>query len=342
MAKIQQLLSGKDDTINYDEILVKYPWISRKNQKCILSPDSDGLLCGLFMSYYLDWEIVGFYDGKVCLLKDGISAFDDDVCFLDMEIYREGIKSFGHHMVMVYKNHLPDDWNKRFQDCIQPNLMRGFDKNSFRLKYPLATIHLLIGILENCPDLEIKVEESAIFPLIFTDGTFNVMFSYPENVMNWWKFLKVSDSSKLLKYIFQGEDYTVYKLMQEMDIFFRERDLVSAPRERGDRLKISNKDGTPYNIEEGESNYKIIDEAKLRCEMFLLLLSKHTKWEYQPEKWNFENLRLLQFTKSDFKNRNWSIKIENWKNMLSSNPLSWAMTSGDNIEFTIEFPDKLV
>ena len=50
MAKIQNLLEGKDEQINYHEVLEKYPWIAKKNQKCILSPDSDGLLCGLFMS----------------------------------------------------------------------------------------------------------------------------------------------------------------------------------------------------------------------------------------------------------------------------------------------------
>ena len=38
---------------------------------------------------YLDWEIVGFYDGKICVLKDGVSAFDGDVCFLDIEIYKK-------------------------------------------------------------------------------------------------------------------------------------------------------------------------------------------------------------------------------------------------------------
>lgn len=342
MAKIQQLLSGKDDKIDYDEILKKYPWISKRKQKCILSPDSDGLLCGLFMSHYLDWEIVGFYDGKICVLKEGISAYDDDVCFLDMEIYREEIKSFGHHMLMVYKNHLPEDWNNKLKDCIQPNLMRGYDKNSFRLKYPLATIHLLIAILENSDDIEIEIEPSAIFPLLFTDGTFNVMFSYPENVMNWWEFLKIKEGENLLKNIFLGDDYTVYKLMQEMDTFFRERDIISAPRERGDRLKISNKDGSPYNIEKEGDLFKLNNDAKLRCEMFLLLLSKHTKWEYKPENWNFEKLQLMQFTKSDYKSRSWTIKIENWKNFLELNPLSWAMTSGDNIEFTLEYPDKLL
>ena len=168
------------------------------------------------MSHYLDWEIIGFYDGKVCLIKDNISAYDDDVCFLDIEIYREGIKSMGHHMVSVYNSELPNDWSLKFKECIQPNLFRNYDRNSFRLKYPLATIHMLIGILEDVIDIE--VSKDAIFPLLFTDGTFNVMFSYPENVMNWWEYLNVRDS-KLLKNIFMGDDYTTYKLMLEMDNF---------------------------------------------------------------------------------------------------------------------------
>lgn len=252
MAAIQNLLYGKSDTIDFSKVLNDNTWIYTRDQKCILSPDSDGLLCGLFMSHYLNWEIIGFYDGKVCLIKDGESAYGDNTCFLDIEIYREGVKSMGHHMLSVYKDGKPIDWNDRFKECIQPNLLRGYDKNTFRLKYPLATIHLLIALLEN--KISIEVQESAIFPLLFTDGTFNVMFSYPENVMNWWNYLRIEDSSKLLNNVFLGENYTVYKLMYEMDTFFRERDEISVARERGDRLKISNRDSSPYNIEKMASD----------------------------------------------------------------------------------------
>ncbi len=339
MAKIQELLSDKNDLINIEDLLKKNSWITKRKQKCILSPDSDGLLCGLFLSHYLDWEIVGFYDGKVALIKDGLSFYDNDVNFVDIEIYREGIKSIGHHMLSVYNSALPSDWHTRFKQCIQPNLMRGYDKNSFRLKYPLATIHLLIAILETKIDIEVK--ESAIFPLLFTDGTFNVMFKYPENVLNWWKYLRVEDNSKLLHSVFMREDYSVYNLMLQMDSFFRERDKISIPRERGDRLKISNKDSSSYNIEKINSNYKINDDAKRRIELFLKMLSRDTGWKYQKNKWNFDNFNYLQFTKSDFKSRGWTIKKDNWNKMLNLNPLSWAMTSGDNIEFTIESPDKL-
>ena len=90
--------------INYNEIIESHPWIIETNQKYILSPDSDGLLCGLFMSTYLGWKIKGFYDGKVMLLSKDTSV--KDCVFLDMEVFRKDIKSVGHHMVQYNKQPL--------------------------------------------------------------------------------------------------------------------------------------------------------------------------------------------------------------------------------------------
>jgi len=42
--------------IKYEHLIKKYPRIVKENKKCILSPDSDGLLCGLFMSNYFNWK----------------------------------------------------------------------------------------------------------------------------------------------------------------------------------------------------------------------------------------------------------------------------------------------
>ena len=338
MAKIQELLKDKKQHIDVDKILNENPWITGRNRKCILSPDSDGLLCGLFLSHYLNWQIVGFYDGKVAVIKDGISVFDDDVSFIDIEIYREGVKSMGHHMLSMNNRALPENWDVKFKQCIQPNLIRGYDRKQFRLKYPLATIHLIIALLENHIDIEVK--ESAIFPLLFTDGTYNVMTSYPENVLNWWDYLNVSNS-KLLSHIFQNEQYSLFKLMLEMDNFFRKRDNISAPKERGDRLKISNRDSSPYNIDHDGITYQINEDAKRRCEEFLMLLSNLTGWDYKSTEWHFDNLNLFQFTKSDFVSKKWTLTNGNWSKFLELNPLSWAMTSGINIEFTEEYPDKL-
>lgn len=87
--------------LDYSKIIEKYPWIVSRGQNCILSPDSDGLLCGLLMSHCFDWKIQGFYDGKVLVKAKGIPA--TDCVFLDTEIFRSGIRSMGQHMVSTRK-----------------------------------------------------------------------------------------------------------------------------------------------------------------------------------------------------------------------------------------------
>ena len=187
MSNIQRLLENRhNDKINYKEIIEKYPWIVEKNHKAILSPDSDGLLCGLFMAHYFNWTIKGFYDGKVMLLKDGVKP--KECIFLDMEIARSDIRSLGHHMLLLNKNSKPENWDTNFKNCIQPNNLREYDgKHNFRLKYPLATIHILMGIVNE--HTSVALDENSIPALYFTDGVFNVLFSYPENVLNWLNFL---------------------------------------------------------------------------------------------------------------------------------------------------------
>ncbi len=341
MSKIQQLLKGKVDQINYSDILNKYPWILRENSKCIISPDSDGLLCGLLMSYYMNWEVTGFYDGKVLLLKEGESCFDS--VFLDMEILRSDIKSIGHHMTLYNKNNIPMNYFrwKNNNNCIQPNLLRNYDGcHNFRLKYPLAAVHLILGIIGS--KIKIDIPESAICPLLFTDGTFNVLFKYPENVLNWLKYLRADEENNPLNYVFENEKYSVIALMRGMDEFFRKRDQFSITRERGDRLKISEKDGTVYNVtNEVSGTLKIIENTQKRIINFIKLLSDLTGWAYNETNWNWDGLKLYEFTKGDFKSQKLRVNTNNFEKLINKNPLSLAMTSGDNIEYTLEKPDSL-
>ena len=337
MAKIQELLKGRDDRIDYDEIKLRFPWIIQRDQKCIISPDSDGLLCGLLMSHMLDWKVKGFYDGKVMVLENGVSA--SECIFLDMDVFRRNMKSVGHHMVLYNKNTIPENWGN-YDNCIQPNNLREYDcLHDFRLKYPLATVHLLIGILGS--GLQIEIPESAICPLLFTDGTFNVLFSYPENVLNWLRYLRADEGQNPLKTIFENEKYSVFKLMQAMDEFFRSRDEISIPNERGDRLRISNTDGTPSNIERVANSYIINNDAVTRIVRFIQMMGTLTGWKYKPESWVWSNLALHRFTKGSFENDKNSINGPNIRAFLQTNPLSWAITSRLNLEYTLEQPDTM-
>lgn len=338
---IQDLLKDKNEQIDYDSICKKYSWILEENQCCILSPDSDGLLCGLFMSMFRGWKIVGFYDGKVSVINK--AYLKSNPIFLDIEIFRKEIRSMGHHMLLVNKRHKPVEWSN-FDNCIQPNNFRNYDgKNNFRLKYPLATIHMLISIVA-WKHKNIKIPESAIPALFFTDGVFNVLFSYPENVLNWLSYLRVHEDWNPLKPIFENDKYSVFTLMKEMDNFFRKRDSISVSKERGDRLRISNKDGSPANIENIQNkNCHINTDAKNRIIDFIKILSDLTTWEYKLDNWNcWENMKFSQFKKGDFKGDKKTITIQTFKEFIEKKPLSWAMTSGDNIEYTLESPDKLL
>lgn len=337
MARIQELLEGRDERIDYNAIISRFPWILEREQHCILSPDSDGLLCGLFMSHFLGWQIKGFYDGKIMVLENGVSA--QECIFLDMEIFRRNIRSIGHHMVLYNRNEIPENW-RNFDNCIQPNNMRNYDFcHDFRLKYPLATIHLLMSIVGS--QIQIRTPESAICPLLFTDGTFNVLFKYPENVLNWLRFLRAGEEGNPLRDIFENERYSVFTLMTAMDNFFRRRDEITTSGERGDRLKISNTIGSPYNIKSIGDTYEVDQGAVDRIERFIEILATLTGWGYKAESWTWTNLQLYEFTKRNLEQDGLRINGQNYQALITRNLVSWAMTSGQSLEYTLEEPDTM-
>lgn len=344
MSKIEELLKDKQfDRLDFDALLERFPWINQKGRYCILSPDSDGLLCGLFMAKFRNWKIVGFYDDKIGVInKDYLK---EDIVLLDGEIFRETIKSVGHHMLKLNKNVKLDF--SGFEQCIQPNLLRNYDgKHDFRLKYPLATIHLLVSIIAYADykqgKQEIILKEKSIAPLFFTDGVFNVLFSYPENVLNWIAYLRIHEDWNPLKKVFKNDSFSVYETMELMHEFFKKRDTITFGKERGDRLKISSKDGTPYNIEECKDGLvKINIDAVERIKTFIQLMGDLTEWHFNEKDWIcWNNLNFYQFSKEDFKSRCWRLTNSCFEEFLKLHPLSWAMTSGENIEFTLEKPSK--
>ena len=99
------LCKEKHSIIDYSAISKKFPWIVERDRKCIIGPDTDGILCGLFMSAFFNWEVVGYYDGKDLALRKKIKP--SDCVFLDMEIFRKNCKSIGQHMVLYNKNSVP-------------------------------------------------------------------------------------------------------------------------------------------------------------------------------------------------------------------------------------------
>lgn len=317
--------ADKDDVIDYAAVIKKYPWLTQKDQNCVLSSDSDGLLCGLFTSHYLNWKIRGFYDGKILLLEKG--ARPKDCIFLDMEVFRKEIRSVGQHMVMFNKSRLPKNWSN-FDNCFSANNIRGYDaKHNFPQKYPLATIHLLFGVVGSIRKIEVLT--TAICPLLYTDGTFKNLFNYPNNCLSWLKFLQADNTTNPLHAIFFNDHYSIYSLMIALNELFGELRLITGGKRGGDKIKFSNGKGGLINFDKKKKTFD--PDTLAQAEKFLRLLAHKTGWKYMSDNWSWNNL-------SHFYLKKYMIKPSQgrYDQLMKNNPVSLAMTSTLDIQYTLD------
>lgn len=323
--QIQKMSAHRDSTIDYREIINTHPWLVKKDQECILSPDSDGLLCGLFTSHYLNWKIRGFYDGKILLLQKGVRP--KDCVFLDMEIFRKDVRSVGQHMILFNKNHVPKNW-ENFNNCLSGNNIRAYDaKHDFPQKYPLATVHLLLGVVGSIQ--EIKISTGAICPLLYTDGTFKNLLNYPENCLSWLKFLQADNTANPLHTIFFNDHYSVYSLMIALSDLFGELRTISGGKRGGDKIKFSNGKGELIHF--NKKSLSLEYDTTKQAEKFLHMLANKTGWEYSSNNWSWKNLSHFYFKKGSIKPSQ-----GRYNELMKKNPVSLAMTSSLAIEYTLD------
>lgn len=311
--------------IDYELLLEKHPWLIRKNQKAIISPDVDGILCGLFMSEYYDWEIVGYYDGKNLAVEQSTHA--SECIFLDVEIYRDNIRSCGHHMVLYNKKNIPSTWGN-FSGCINPNIIRDFDVyNNFQEKYPLAMIHLLLCVIGSQKGRKISLARPGICPLLYVDGTFKNLLNYPENCTSWLKFLNAKKpESPLYPMFILFANQKLSTMMHDLENIFGKFREISGGKRGGDKIKIS-------EICEGSFPNGWME----RISKLLDMLSGLTGWRYRPEKWAWGGLKVLTFSKEIREDLN----NGSYFGVIAKNPLSFAVTATRRIEYTLEQPNSL-
>lgn len=318
ISKIQEIFAGGDGVIDYPAIINKFPWLVQKNQNCVLSPDSDGLLCGLFVSHYLNWKIRGFYDGKIMLLEKGFKP--KDCIFLDMEMLRKDIRSVGHHLNVHQLNKPPADYFEKMSNCLNPNLIRGFDRRRTTRgrKYPLGAIHLLMYVLENHSPGLAKIKKEGLVAIFFADGVWKILFKYTKNVLDWFKYLHSDTEADW--WVKMGQ-LSVIDLIKEMDDFL---------------TALSSIDRTSYG------HFELSNLNKENLEKTLELLSKLTGWRYKDQDWELGSFKLSQFTKKIYgQNLSGSTSNESFLKIWDENPVSLAMTEGTTIQYTVEGPDFL-
>ena len=315
------------EKIQVKEILEKYPWIVEENKNCVISPDADGMLCGLFMSHFFNWKIVGYYDnGKNLILQKGLKA--EDCIFLDTEIRRPNIKSIGHH-ISLFRTQNSEEILKGYINCLNPNNLRGRTlKEKFGGKYPMATIHLLISIIGSVKKIEFS--DQSFFVVLQADGTINRFLDrYSENLRDWLIYLGADDSGHVLNKMLDKET-TLLKINREyvdyVQKFVKTKKDKIPISERGDLIIPSfNKDKNKFS----EGCIVVMEE-------YLNFLSKNTGWKYKKESWLVDDFKIYEFTKKTV-----NPGVGNYKKALEENFLSLAITSSLEMNYTIESPDAL-
>lgn len=331
MPSARQLVANRSDQFDPSAARNRSPWLTQQNQNCIVSPDADGLLWGLFMSHHLGWKVRGFYDGKVLVCDHRVRAAE--CVFLDMEIFRAGVRSAGQHLLLYNKRNVPDNW-ANFDDCFSINNFRGYDANrEFSLKYPFGTMHFLLATVDGA--LPVTLPDTAVAPLLFIDGTYHNLFRYTENSLDWLRYLGITAREIPLHRLFMQDQHTIHELMSLMDRFWEARDALSIPGQRGDRIAITRRggDGGPHNLDPRPNDlYDFDAAAKGRGEAFLTLLAQATGWQYEPAHWSWGSWRLSVFEKGTIEN----LTIPKFHELMASEPLSFAITAGRRIEYTLD------
>ena len=331
-----------------NDVLDKYPWIAQDGANLIISPDSDGFLSALLYLNYFGARVVGYYDCKIMLCEKSVDP--RDCVFLDLDIFCRDIRSVGHHMVCFDKNNKPSNWF-HYDNCVQLNNLRSFDsKHDFQRKYPFATIHFLLSLLEHVPNRQIQIGPDAIVPLLFSDGVCNNLFGYPENCLDWLRWLHADDPDSLLNGIFY-QRIPFSQVMEKMDGFFKERDRFNATRyfdpetrenvekkrsRSGHHMIITQSNGKPINIVPNtDETYDILREEQERTLGFIALMAEMMGWNACADRFCFRNLVLRKFVKDSYSaGSSTKLNTGSYKRMVEDDCFSMAITAGTTIEFT--------
>lgn len=160
-----------------------HPWLMEKDQPMVIHNDLDGLLSGMFMKNHLNWNVVGVYDLETLYLSDDFDGELEDICFVDLDVCYENMKSIGHHVIgstTINKNH------------VNVNNLWNITESSYTEKYPLSTIVFLYWLYE----VPLPQDETQLLYLLHADSTLKNLRTYQSNGRDWLQKLNLTSLLK--------------------------------------------------------------------------------------------------------------------------------------------------
>ena len=326
--------------VDYNKIIREHPWILEHGRKFVISPDADGFFCALWLTKFLDWKLVGFYDADVFAIKK--EYIQEDIVYIDVEIFDAMIKSMGNHCVLP-RNFKELGIKEGFSNCINPNIIREvyFDKydltnpNGFRHKYPFGTSQFLLSIiaftkrkkLRNLSRLLDNAEKAVAS--MYPDGMIDNAGPYPENWSDWFRYLRFDEKwnpfSRAIK-------MNKLEETEARTIFYRKRDSFARSKDR--RWKglslVDKKTKQLIDIEFYENEYRIRRDARNSVEGVLKMVCQILEIEYRSELFDcWDSLEVTYYEKHKTGSAD-----KYFKKMLHENPISFAYTDNNTLYYT--------
>lgn len=287
------------EVLDYERLLREQEWLCLQKLPMVVSPDFDGLLCALLMSHHRDWSLCGFYDGRKLTLVMPPMHIRDFV-FLDMEIYRQEVRSIGNHLLQWDKKTLLPNFNR----TINPNLLRGITTKEFERKYPFATFHFLLVLLAHIGvSVEMPLNPNLLAIMLYPDGTHQTLLNCRSNVIDWLEWMDVKTSPELIRTLFQR-----LATMSLADVVHGLDWLSGQLRDLGFQKKD---DPCKFN--------PTVDSDFLKAQELWHFLQQKTGWQAPPLP--------LPIWVADFEVLSSPPKANAYRDMLMQNPLSFAITS---------------
>jgi len=297
--------------------------IFKRDRKCIINTDLDGILSGMLLQHFLNWDIVGFSsccgkpDDELWLKEKDIDL--KNCVFVDLPIWIKDYLVIDQHFIAFDKDSIKE-YNEP-KNKINPNIMRERifkdekGQNQYTSKYPFGTVHFILAILEN---LEILTSDFK-FDFDKTLGTFDLAdlflradrvigntYYYTLNCFDWigwitniggkntsYLFDKVKNEYQIRKQI----EPSVEKALKNLGCHGNDGDCSNLFREKNyEKIKgYFNFLSKATGIEEVPV-FDIIDYGKLKG-------LKYTKYNYNfnnlKEKLKQENIFSFAFIKKD-------------------------------------------
>ena len=66
-----------------------FNWLKEKNHSMVISADYDGIICSSFLSHYLNWNLVGYYNYESIWLSKEAEKNKSDIIWVDLNILPE-------------------------------------------------------------------------------------------------------------------------------------------------------------------------------------------------------------------------------------------------------------